>query len=109
MKRNGKVMMMKNAKTGELEPRWKTTMIRRGCGPVTAGSHAFFYRSGGAAAQDERDRSTELFAATRPGCWINMVPANGVLFQAEASSGCVCNYSIQSTVVYAPGNVSQRR
>jgi len=109
MERNGKVMMQKNAKTGKLEPRWKTTMIRRGCGPVTAGSHTFFYRSGGAAAHDERDRSTELFAATRPGCWINLIPANGVLFQAEASSGCVCNYSIQSTVVYAPGNVSQRR
>ncbi|MBM83361.1 MAG: hypothetical protein CMJ78_22595 [Planctomycetaceae bacterium] len=107
MKRNGKVMMQKNAKTGQLEPRWKTTMIQRGCGPVTCGSHAFFYRSSGAIALDESNQSTEVFAATRPGCWINMIPTNGVLFQAEASSGCVCNYSIQSTVVYAPEKVSQ--
>ena len=39
---------------------------------------------------------------TRPGCWINMIPAGGLLVIPEASSGCTCDYSIQTSMAFMP-------
>jgi hypothetical protein len=38
--------------------------------------------------------------AARPGCWINMVPAGGLLNIPEYSSGCTCGYSIQTSLSF---------
>ena len=42
------------------------------------------------------------FGGIRPGCWINTIPANGLLLFPEASAGCRCSYPIRSTVVMKP-------
>jgi hypothetical protein len=33
---------------------------------------------------------------SRPGCWINLIPAGGLLLMPEASSGCTCEYPVQA-------------
>ena len=40
------------------------------------------------------------FEGTRPDCFINMIPAGGVVVQVEASSGCSCYHAMQSTTVF---------
>jgi outer membrane protein assembly factor BamB len=39
---------------------------------------------------------------TRPGCWINMIAADGLLLIPEGSSGCSCAFSIQTSLGLAP-------
>jgi len=37
---------------------------------------------------------------TRPGCWINMIAAGGLLSIPEASSGCTCDFPIQTSMAF---------
>jgi len=50
----------------------------------------------------EQDAGVRHFAGHRLGCWINAVPANGLVMIPEASAGCVCLFSIASTIVLEP-------
>lgn len=85
-------------------------LIRRpghGCGNMSGGGTCLFFRSGVtslldfSAAGDPKERFVPL-APSRPGCWINIIPADGLVIVPEASSGCVCNYSIQASMAFAP-------
>ena len=48
----------------------------------------------------DNDFGTQHFGAQRPGCWINFIPANGLLMVPEASSGCMCPFPNMCTVVF---------
>jgi hypothetical protein len=52
----------------------------------------------------ETDSGTQHFAGHRTGCWINSIPANGLVMVPEASAGCVCLFSIAATVVFEPND-----
>lgn len=93
-------------KSGERISGWKFNRLGHGCGGVSASAHAMFWRGlnpwiynlgsdGGPARMNN---------ATRPGCWINIIPAGGLVLIPEASSGCSCGYSIQTSVAYRPVN-----
>jgi len=43
-----------------------------------------------------------MTSETRPGCWINMIPAGGLVVVPEGSAGCTCDYPLQATTVFAP-------
>ena len=43
-----------------------------------------------------------LTTITRPGCWINIVPAGGLILIPEASAGCTCEYPIQTSLALRP-------
>ena len=45
---------------------------------------------------------TANFGGIRPGCWINIIPAGGMVLIPEASSGCTCGYPMQTSVGYVP-------
>jgi hypothetical protein len=45
---------------------------------------------------------TENYGGIRPGCWINAVPAGGILLVPDASSRCMCSYLIKSSIALAP-------
>jgi hypothetical protein len=62
-----------------------------------------FFRSKSTAFYNlAQDEGTEHFAGQRLGCWINTIPANGLVMIPEASAGCVCLFSIAATVVFEP-------
>jgi hypothetical protein len=62
-----------------------------------------FFRSGFIGYYDlYNDSGTRHFAGQRLGCWINAIPGNGLVMIPEASAGCVCQFSIASTVVMEP-------
>jgi hypothetical protein len=50
----------------------------------------------------ESTEGIQLTGVTRPGCWLNIIPANGLVLVPESSSGCTCAYSIQSSLAFAP-------
>ena len=76
---------------------------RRGCGTVSASANSFFFRQSNPTMFDLRTNTYDkVTTSTRPGCWINMIPAGGLLLIPEASSGCTCNYAIQTSLAFLP-------
>ena len=85
------------------EAKWQISRPGHHCGNIVGSPNALFFRSGTMAYYDlQSDYGTAHFGAQRPGCWINSIPANGLVMVPEASSGCVCPFSVQCTIVFAP-------
>jgi hypothetical protein len=73
------------------------------CGAISATPNMMFFRSKSTAYYNlDEDQGTEHFAGQRLGCWINTIPANGLVMIPEASAGCVCLFSIAATIVFEP-------
>ncbi len=85
------------------ESQWRFSRPGHHCGVITATPNMMFFRSGFIGYYDlYRDSGTRHFAGQRLGCWINAIPGNGLVMIPEASAGCVCQFSIASTVVMEP-------
>ncbi len=99
----GEQQTRKHPITGEDVP-WSMMRTGHHCGMLTgADSGMIMFRSGFTGFMDlEQDAGVRHFAGHRLGCWINAVPANGLVMIPEASAGCVCLFSIASTVVLEP-------
>jgi hypothetical protein len=68
-----------------------------------AESGMLVFRSGHTGFFDlNTDDGVRHFAGHRLGCWINAITANGLVLIPEASAGCVCQFSIASTIVLEP-------
>ena len=88
--------------TGRLLPGWK--WVKSGnCGILTASAVCAFSRFSNARMFDlASGEHTVLSTATRPGCWVNILPAGGLILMPEASAGCTCGYAIQTSIALAP-------
>jgi hypothetical protein len=70
---------------------------------VAASADCFFFRNDTTSSVDlESGKARPITSETRPGCWINVIPAGGLLLAPEASSGCTCNYSVQTSLALIP-------
>ncbi len=88
--------------TGAAVP-WSFMRPGHHCGAVSACDNMLLFRSGHTGFFDlASDAGTRHFAGHRPGCWINAIPASGLVVIPEASAGCVCMFSIASTIVMEP-------
>jgi outer membrane protein assembly factor BamB len=107
-----------NVYTGEIETRphpitgqqvpWEFLRPGHSCSITSASPNAIFYRSYWHAIYDMvEDRGLTLFGGIRPGCWLSLISANGLLISPEASSGCTCSFPLRSTFVMT--NKKQRR
>lgn len=79
-----------------------------GCGSLSAASGFIFGRKDNPYMYDLGNKGDEipLTKTTRTGCWINMIPANGLLLIPEASSGCSCNHPVQTSMAFVSKNLS---
>ncbi|MCA9086375.1 MAG: PQQ-binding-like beta-propeller repeat protein, partial [Planctomycetaceae bacterium] len=88
--------------TGE-PSEWRFSRPGHHCGVITATPNMMFFRSGFIGYYDlYEDSGTRHFSGQRLGCWVNAIPGNGLVMIPEASAGCVCQFSIASTVVLEP-------
>jgi len=88
--------------TGEPIAGWKWQKSDK-CGTVSTSVHCAFSRYSNPRMFDlKTGRYWALTEVTRPGCWINILPAGGLVLIPEASSGCTCYYSIQTSLALAP-------
>ncbi len=99
----GEQMTRQHPITGKDVP-WSMMRTGHHCGMLTAAdSGMVMFRSGYTGFMDlGQDAGVRHFAGHRLGCWINAVPANGLVMIPEASAGCVCLFSIASTIVLEP-------
>lgn len=107
--RTGAQKMRAHPVTGELSA-WQFIRPGHHCGHVAATENLMFFRSGNSAYYDLlNDSGVSHFGGMRTGCVVNMIPANGLVHIPEASAGCQCLFSIQSTVTMEPVSLDQER
>ncbi len=83
------------------EENWQFARPGHHCGCPAASPHTMLFRSYTLGWYDlVNDSGTQHFGAQRPGCWINFIPANGLLMVPEASSGCMCPFPNVCTAVF---------
>jgi outer membrane protein assembly factor BamB len=105
--RTGEQRQRHNPITGETDA-WQMARPGHHCGNIAASPAALFFRSGSTAYYDlTGDYGTAHFGAQRPGCWINCIPANGLVMMPEAASGCMCPFAIHTTIVFEPRKASR--
>ena len=105
----GKQKTRSHPMTGEDVP-WQYLRTGHHCGHVAATENLMFFRSATTAFYDlAKDSGVSHFGGIRPGCSINIIPANGLVHIPEASAGCQCLFSIQSTVTLEPVSEAQDR
>ena len=96
-----------NPITGETE-RWQFARSGHHCGLPIGSPNCLFFRSYNLGYYDlNRDDGTMHFAGQRPGCWINFIPAGGLLLMPEASAGCMCPFPNMCSVVFKPGGTDK--
>lgn len=90
-------------KTGERLDGYRFDRSGHGCGGVSASAHALFWRGGNPIMRDVPEGAvSRINHVSRPGCWINIIPAGGMVLIPEASSGCTCSFPLQTSVAYRP-------
>ncbi len=68
-----------------------------GCGQISASANLMLFRSGALGYLDlTRDAGTENIGGIRPGCWINAIPAGGVVLVPDGSAKCRCSYQMKA-------------
>lgn len=74
-----------------------------GCGIVAGSKHMMVYRSATLGYTDLLvDCGTENYGGIRPGCWINTLPAGGLVLMPDATDLCTCSYLIKASIALAP-------
>ena len=100
--KTGDQKMRRHPLTGEQTP-WQFLRPGHHCGAISACPQMLFMRSGFTSYYDLRDDSgIRHFAAHRLGCWINAIPADGLVLAPEASAGCVCLFPIICSLALEP-------
>jgi hypothetical protein len=75
------------------EPRPFNFQRSYGCGILAGCKDMMFYRSATLGYFDlTKNEETANFGGMRPGCWVNAIPAGGVVLVPDASAGCRCSY-----------------
>ncbi len=96
--RTGEIKTRSHPITGEQVP-WEFLRPGHSCGITSASPNALFYRSYCIAIYDLlEDRGLSLFGGIRPGCWLELISANGLLLFPESSSGCTCSFPLRCSV-----------
>jgi hypothetical protein len=91
--------------TGEDVP-WEFWRIGLHCNYAVAGSHVLTFRSNSAAFADLATGLTYNLHGFRGGCRNSLIPADGVLAAPNFASGCICSYSVFTSLalVHRPEN-----
>jgi outer membrane protein assembly factor BamB len=79
---------------------WMTK--RRGCGTISASADTLYFRDHNPRARRIDGQTVHVTSISRPGCWINILPAAGLVLLPEASAGCVCSFPVQTSMAFLP-------
>jgi outer membrane protein assembly factor BamB len=76
-----------------------------GCGGLTGSMNYLYGRGDNPRMYPLNVPETEgiqLTEVSRPGCWLNIIPAGGIIMVPESSSGCTCGYAVQASFGFIP-------
>jgi len=73
------------------------------CTPVLGSPRLLAFRVGVIVYVDlSNGRGTEYFVGIRPGCYVDMTPAGGLLLMSDGAAGCSCSYLNQCSIALQP-------
>ncbi len=81
-----------------------------GCGGLTGSQHYLYGRGSNPRMYPLETKETEgirLTHVSRPGCWLNIIPAGGLILIPESSSGCTCAYPLQTSFAFIPKTAAE--
>lgn len=90
---NGEPVQLPDPVTGR-SCNWEFTKGGHFCSYAIAGEHLLTFRGRTAALFDMHSGGTAHLVGFRSGCRNNLIPANGLLNAPNFSEGCVCGFSI---------------
>lgn len=91
-------------RTGESLPN-RGFLTGHGCGTLSGAASAIFFRGSNARMFDLNSSSGfPINRVSRPGCFINIIPAGGMISIPESSAGCTCPYPLQASFAYVPAD-----
>ncbi len=74
-----------------------------GCGTISGSRHLLLFRSATLGYVDlTHGNATENYGGVRPGCWINAIPAGGLVLMPDATDRCTCSYLIKTSIALQP-------
>jgi outer membrane protein assembly factor BamB len=74
-----------------------------GCGILAASKNMMLFRSATLGYFDiERNNGVDNYGGIRPGCWVNALPAGGLVLLPDATAGCGCSYLNKAWIALAP-------
>jgi len=82
-----------------------TVPPRRGCGNMAASNHSMFYRNHSQTMWNLDTGTTTTLQGSRSGCWLGLIPAQGLMLAPESSGGCSClkeDITIQTSAAWIP-------
>jgi len=65
-----------------------------GCGGISGSQHMLLFRSGtlGYFKLDDPKAGVKNYGGIRPGCYLNIVPAGGLVLMPDSTERCTCSY-----------------
>ena len=76
-----------------------------GCGIMSGCEQMLLYRSATLGYTDPaQNEGTKNYGGIRPGCWINAIPAGGLVLMPDATARCTCSYLIKAWIALAPAH-----
>lgn len=89
--------------TGKRLPEYDLRRNGHGCGTMSASASSLYFRATNPTEYllDEH-KLRRITKVSRPGCWINIIPAGGLVLIPEASSGCTCDFAVQASMAFLP-------
>lgn len=102
---NGRTVYAQGVSVDLLTGASKAFMAKRsyGCGQLAGSTHMMLFRSATLAYYDLLSPKGVIdYGGMRPGCWINAIPAGGIVLVPDATSGCQCSYLNQAWVALQP-------
>jgi len=104
---NGKIVIMRGmfdlhsgAELHKAVAGWR--LGGHGCGTISGSASRIYFRGANPYCFDyNKNEGHALNSVSRPGCWINILPVGGLILIPEASSGCTCHYSIQTSMAFS--------
>ena len=74
-----------------------------GCGILAGSRNLLVFRSATLGYVDlTSDQGIQNYGGIRPGCWVNAIPAGGLVLMADGASWCRCSYLHQATIALQP-------
>jgi len=95
----GEPILRRDPITGKEVP-WEFTKSGHHCNYAIASPHLVTFRAASAGFTDVESGNTARLQGFRSGCRNSLIPANGVLNAPNFAHGCVCGYSLFTSLAF---------
>ncbi|REJ65260.1 MAG: hypothetical protein DWQ31_18745 [Planctomycetota bacterium] len=98
-----------DVQSGVRRDEWRLTR-KIWCGNISASVNSLFFRNSHTARCDLKTGAIEsVCRVNRPGCWVNVITAGNLVLMPETSSGCTCDYPVQTSLAFMPVSLERSR